>query len=395
MANFYAKHAGLADAPYDTQSLELAKDAFGWADFWTNSLPKHGYEVLEIVANAQFAQRAWAREYVPRLADASTLTIATEQVKQVRPDILWICDVEFFGTDWVREIRAACPSIQLAIAWMGTPAYEGIAGLDAFDGILSCVPEIVTDLRKRGHRSDHLHHAFDARIYDRTHANAEGSLPLTFVGQVHREKGFHLRREELLLKLVNQVPLQLYSPSSQVNLKDIAKAYVKQAAYASAQALQSLGVSKDRVALLPGLKNIAHRSSKPLVPVDLRLLRFLRPGVFGLEMFQILRNSLVSLNVHIDASPRSASNMRLFEATGMGSCLLTEWRENLGELFTLDTEVVTYRSPEECREKARWLIDHPQDATRIGEAGRKRTLTAHQFQHRAPRLDQILKQWLP
>ena len=53
------------------------------------------------------------------------------------------------------------------------------------------------------------------------------------------------------------------------------------------------------------------------------------PPLFGLDMFQGLRDSQVTLNTHIDISPRSASNMRLFEATGAGSCLLTDRKENL------------------------------------------------------------------
>ena len=44
--------------------------------------------------------------------------------------------------------------------------------------------------------------------------------------------------------------------------------------------------------------------------------------------------------------------MRLFEATGSGACLVTDWKENLGELFEPDVEVVTYRSVAECVKKS-------------------------------------------
>ena len=116
--------------------------------------------------------------------------------------------------------------------------------------------------------------------------------------------------------------------------------------------------------------------------------------VFGMDMFRLLARSKVSLNIHTDISPKSASNMRLFEATGMGACLLTDWKSNLHDLFEPDVEVVTYRSAEECVEKIRWLSDRPEEITRIGEAGRRRTLRSHTFDQRAPLLDEILRSHL-
>ena len=41
-----------------------------------------------------------------------------------------------------------------------------------------------------------------------------------------------------------------------------------------------------------------------------------------------------------------ANNMRLYEATGVGALLVTDWKENLGEMFEPGKEVVAYRSPE-------------------------------------------------
>ena len=46
--------------------------------------------------------------------------------------------------------------------------------------------------------------------------------------------------------------------------------------------------------------------------------------------------------------------MRMFEATGMGSCLIVENGENIRELFSED-EVITYNSYEELEEKLFFL----------------------------------------
>jgi len=83
--------------------------------------------------------------------------------------------------------------------------------------------------------------------------------------------------------------------------------------------------------------------------------------------------------------------MRLFEATGVGSCLVTDWRKNIRELFEPDREVVTYRSPEECVEKATWLLDHPRERLEIARAGQARALKDHTFVPRGAQLDAIVR----
>jgi spore maturation protein CgeB len=107
-------------------------------------------------------------------------------------------------------------------------------------------------------------------------------------------------------------------------------------------------------------------------------------------MFRCLRNTKVALNTHGDVSRHSASNMRLFEATGVGTCLLTDWKPNLHELFEPDVEVATYRCAEECIEKARYLLDHESARRDLAAAGQRRTLAEHTFSRRAEQLHAII-----
>jgi len=64
--------------------------------------------------------------------------------------------------------------------------------------------------------------------------------------------------------------------------------------------------------------------------------------------------SKMTFNSHIDCAEQFAGNMRLFEATGMGACLITDSKSNLPEMFEPDVEVVTYRSAERVVEKVRF-----------------------------------------
>ena len=74
----------------------------------------------------------------------------------------------------------------------------------------------------------------------------------------------------------------------------------------------------------------------------------------------------------------------------MGTCLITEWKKNLADLFEPDLEVVTYRSAEECIEKVRYLLDHDEERQAIAAAGQKRTLRDHTFARRVRQLDELI-----
>jgi spore maturation protein CgeB len=82
----------------------------------------------------------------------------------------------------------------------------------------------------------------------------------------------------------------------------------------------------------------------------------------------------------------SASAKRLFEATGMGACVVTELGDNLEDLFQPEREIVTYSSLEECVDKIKYLIENPEDALKIGKSGQNRTLTEHTYERRVRQL---------
>lgn len=57
------------------------------------------------------------------------------------------------------------------------------------------------------------------------------------------------------------------------------------------------------------------------------------PPVYGRGMYYKLAQSKLVLNVHADSSPEYAPNVRLFETTSVGTCLLTDWKKNKNDLF--------------------------------------------------------------
>ena len=121
---------------------------------------------------------------------------------------------------------------------------------------------------------------------------------------------------------------------------------------------------------------------------------YCHPPVFGVDMYNVLRQSKITLNKHTDAAGSSVANMRLFEATGIGTCLLTDTGENMSDLFEEDREVVTYTSVDECIEKAEYLLEHDEVRRQIAEAGQRRTLKDHTMKNRCEQIDKIIQKML-
>jgi spore maturation protein CgeB len=84
--------------------------------------------------------------------------------------------------------------------------------------------------------------------------------------------------------------------------------------------------------------------------------------------------------------------MRLYEATGMGSLLLTDAKANLWEIFEPEKEVVTYADAEECVDKVRFYLDERNATARqaISMAGHRRTLQDHTYDKRMKNLINLI-----
>jgi hypothetical protein len=393
LAKFYGERPELAAESFENQRRALMADCFGWADFWSVALSGLGYEADEVVANVGPMQKRWAHDHGISF-DASdwALGIAAAQVKAFRPDVLFVVDHHNFPAPFVRQLKSECPSIKLVLGWCGAP-YNDPAIFRECDLVLSCIPELVEHFRADGHDAHHLNHAFEPRILERINREAEPTVDFAFIGSIVKLDRFHKQREGLLLELVKRTELQLWTESYRPSWQQMGSAFLRRSAYDAVRSAHGIGGLRPLLRATPFVRRVAQWEARPPLPqgTDQLLARRAHPPLFGVEMFQQLHDSKIALNTHIDISPASASNMRLFEATGVGTCLLTDWKANQSELFEPDAEMVSYRSSEECIEKVRYLLDHDDERRRIALAGQRRTLKSHTFAERAEQLDQLVR----
>jgi hypothetical protein len=115
---------------------------------------------------------------------------------------------------------------------------------------------------------------------------------------------------------------------------------------------------------------------------------------WGIDMFAILAGARIAINRHIDASKGYANNMRLFEATGMGTLLLTDELAGLAELFVPGREVVTYAGADELVDRVTWYLAREEERAAVAAAGQRRTLRDHGYGMRMRDLAEILERYL-
>jgi spore maturation protein CgeB len=144
---------------------------------------------------------------------------------------------------------------------------------------------------------------------------------------------------------------------------------------------------RQRIALLEAVAeryNLKLWGNRPqTLPASSPLQRCFQGEVWGADMYQVLRRSRITLNSHIDLAGREAGNMRLFEATGVGAFLLTDFKDNLDTLFAPDQEVAVWRSVDDCLDVIGRMIGDDSGRAAIARAGQARTLAQHTYRHRA------------
>ena len=358
LTSLYRQHPGLDTQTYEEQVRARTDSLFGLADFYSRNLKQLGHEAWDIDVNNEFMQKAWGRQHAPGLNGSRRwqfrlrrgfvpwlsrmerdwfYDILRAQIKFYRPDVLLTHTIDIDDT-FLREMK---PYVRLLVGSHASPV-EGTRDFGIYDLMLSCVDNFVDYFRRQGVKSERLRFGFEPGVLSRFSAS-ERPIPVSFVGNVFSG---HASRLRWLDHVCQSLSPQLWVPS------------------------------------LRGF------------PDTSPIMRRHRGAAWGAEMFRVLHQSRITLNHHIDVAEDYAGNIRLFEATGMGSLLVTDWKKNLHEMFEPDKEVVAYRTQEECVEKVEYYLAHDDEREAIARAGQQRTLRDHTFRQRMLELEGIVLKYL-
>ncbi|MFQ5681802.1 MAG: glycosyltransferase [Candidatus Binatia bacterium] len=375
----YVRHPGLETLPYDQQLQKRMESLFGLADFYSNNLRKLNHEVMDVHVNNEFMQVAWAQDHglpyeqllkrnrVPwamyRLGHMAARTplrylkyfsllllhafngrpswftnILTAQIKSYKPEILLNQAMEGIPTKFLLEIK---PYVGLLVGQHAAPLPPG-EDYGCYDLVLSSLPKFVDYFRQLGVPAELHRLGFEPKVLDRLGEN-ERNIGCSFVGTLSRD---HKGRRLLLEYLCENTELAIWGR---------------------------------------GIDALRRSSS---------IRSHYKGMAWGVDMYQILRDSKITLNRHIDVAGSHANNIRLYESTGVGAMLVTDWKADLSDMFEVGKEVVAYRNPQECLKLVRYYLAHEEERKAIARAGQRRTLEEHTYRKRMQELVDIVHHYV-
>jgi spore maturation protein CgeB len=390
LSRYYDENPQVAGLTYEDQLAHLMRQGFALADHVSKAFLRIGVDALEIVENASPLQACWAREHGINPTDARALLL--EQLKFYKPDVLFLQDPLRFTPAWIREMRKQVPSVRRVIAWLSVPyGPDAIDVLREVDFVFACTPGFVDEFRAQGLAAHYSTHAFEPGLLAAIQSDEPRRSSVTFTGSLFAGSSYHDQRGEMLNALLRHgVDVDIFGYLIDPPL---ARNAVKLGLLNGARFLRLVAPG---FASTPAMRRVLGWQDQISFKTFSRgIKRRVREPVFGLDMLRTLHQSSISFNAHIGIAGKYAGNVRLFEATGAGSCLLTDWKENMSDLFEDGVEVVTYRCADECVEKARWLLDHPDTCLEIARAGQRRTLHDYNFDCMVERFDAQIRASMP
>jgi len=108
-------------------------------------------------------------------------------------------------------------------------------------------------------------------------------------------------------------------------------------------------------------------------------------SVWGGQLYQLLFASKIVLNItrsHFYGA-ETGVNLRIFEALAAGSFLLTDYCEELAELFVVGEEIEVFRSSGELVEKVEYYLANPEKRLEIARRGHQKFLQLHTWNAKA------------
>ncbi len=99
----------------------------------------------------------------------------------------------------------------------------------------------------------------------------------------------------------------------------------------------------------------------------------------------------IVLNLHHPLNDIFGVNERLFEVASCGGFQLTDWREDVGRMFEVGKEIVTYQDAADCRRLIEYYLGHPDERAAIAAAGQRRAHREHTVSLRLAELLAMLR----
>lgn len=378
---FYKSYPDTAGLSYAEHKKLLLDDTTEFVGSYIRNFRKLGIETDFVICNDNRLQKKWGIE--KGIDQEKKWDILLDQIQSFRPDILWIENLSFLTSEFLKNARKRVPGIKLIVANHCSPFNSKVLdSLSGVDFVITCTPGLKLSIDALGKKSYLVYHGFDTDLLERTFKSSENPVnDFIFSGSLITGGDFHTKRIRLIERILSEnIPIGLY-----VNLEDNYRIKIKQAIYHFSDFIKKIGLENafNKFRILQYGKTWVDSYSDTL-------MKHKKPPVYGVDMFNLFMKSKIILNFHIGVAGDYAGNMRMFEVTGVGSCLLTDNKKNMSDLFDTEKEIVVYDNEEDCVAKVKWLLDHEDVRKNIALAGQQKTLKYHTVEDRCKTIIDII-----
>ncbi len=351
---FYEKNPKVINLSFLDHRQILFDDHYGWPADLSQYMTLKGIETEFIIANNFELQRAWAIENGFEVFSKSNFKyeILYHQIKKLQPDILWIPGLFHFFGNFIKSVKPFCKKIVL---WHSAPTPSGL-DLTHFDTLITTNPKKFLD----------YNHKFKEKIITKPPFTPEvlkkvGHLPkkhdITFIGGISQDHSIRCEIISFLIK--NGIKVSCFG-------------YLHKRDKSSLWSLFSSMYKTNSKGFFHNLKGLFPQKYDE----NLEIINSIHSGpIFGMDMYRALAQSRATLNVHIDIAGGHSGNMRMFEATGMGTCLITNKSPSNSNYFDVKNEILTFRSKEDLLTLVKDI--RSKKIGKISKAGQRRTLNEH------------------
>jgi len=389
-----------------------------FSDSFLRSFREIGQDCHEIIVDFEIIQKKWAKENnVLYTAETWMIDILMAQVNQIRPDVVYI-QSHLLTTpgifiknkpdaNLIEILKQEYMFIKKVLIFSGYPS--ALNRLYHADFLFYATPRILEGYKRIGLDStlpcELMYHSFDPKILSNINEN-EIKYDFTFAGSSRENESRYFALVQLLeetnLELwINEQKPVLTKNSIKQNMRD----YIKNMFHIFNHNHLSMFSNKKYFPMK--LKNILNELAQEKIAFkgvnrskdSFNMLSNLYPDnchepLIGIDMYRLLSQSRITFNKHADAAFGDVGNMRMFEATGVGTCLLTDTGDNMTDLFEENKEVVVYRTIDEAVDKLRYLQENPDIIKDISKAGQSRTLKDHTIMNRCEQIDNAIQKLL-
>ena len=382
----YCKFKELHKESFEEQNNKIRDETICSMGEWPKYFKRINEECLMLCLNNPYLQNKWCLEndFIPSSQDVE-YEIILEQLRRFKPTHLFVFGISYYSTkNRLQRILKECPSILKKICWYGAPEGD-ILKLKNYDLVLTPSRELKDNLVSSGINSALLNHAFEPRTLDLIDSKRKTGN-ICFIGSLGLGNDWHEERIEYLESISRYIKIDIYTNLTKPSFYERLKRSFIFYRHNMSRFLNNYSIFTDK---------IRYYANKENLPVYDRLhnsciLKMLNSSVYGLDMLNVLSSYKITFNKHIPMAGNWASNMRLTEAAGIGTCILSDHKLNNNDYFGIHEKYCTYRSKDDVIRKYNFLIENDDLLNTISNDIKNQTLANHNTDNQFDRLHSMI-----